>query len=594
MEPYKAIDLKQGAYKGTVHIPAWADKLRNLEDIGGSAQAFAAVPLVYRAVQLRASAMSRIPVRFYEGETELDEWPFESNFEDLIWKTEAGLMLAGAGYWLRRRNSAKLLDAQWLNPFTVTVKLEKRAEGKEEIDELIFKQEAGGRQYGPWKAEDMAYFREFNPGDDIGPGVAPAVVALGNSRLHDYATRFAGEFFKGGAMPTLLLSVPSSTSEAERKRIENWFSRAVTGVAKAFRVLAVRSEEIKPNILTPPIKDLAMPELMQQARQQVALAFGIPQTMLEDAANYATAAEHRLGFWSETIVPRIPMYERVINGQFLRDTNITAEFRPEELDVMQEDESERANSLNALTLAGVPLKIAMEVLGYDLDEDQWAAIEERSSASRQPVPSQFGGASENEPEEPDDEQIQELRRWERFALKRLKEGKAEKTGAFETSVLPSGVLGWIQAQLEACRTEFEIRSVFKQAAEFDMGIAAKPEADVDKEVMLKLIDLLGRQSQPFEIKAGNVTVSSTPDVHVAAPIVENKVSVEPTPVQIEVKPADVEIKPAEVKVNVEPTPVTVINQVPKLSGRRESQKVKRDRQGQIDGSETQVHYEYEE
>ena len=61
--------------------------------------------------------------------------------------------------------------------------------------------------------------------------------------------------------------------------------------------------KVTPQTLTPPPKDLEMKELNNQARHNVAMAFGIPQTMLEDAANYATAGEHRLSFWQDTVRP---------------------------------------------------------------------------------------------------------------------------------------------------------------------------------------------------------------------------------------------------------------------------------------------------
>jgi hypothetical protein len=342
----------------------------------------------------------------------------------------------------------------------MTVELkDKKAEDGSRSTELIFKQDVGGKPYGPWPAERMAYFREFNPSDDIGPGISAARVALGNAQLHEYATRFAGEFFKSGAMPVTLLNVPVATPEKERERIEGWFKRAVSGVGKAFRVLAIRTGEgmaVEPKILTPALKDLAMPDLMKQAREQVALAFEIPQTMLEDAANYATAAEHRLGFWSETVRARIPLFEQVINRQFLAKTKYRIEFKPDEMDVFQEDESDRAGSLNSLTLAGVPLRVAMEILGYDLTEEQWATIPDRA-ARRPPVTAPDAAPSGEQQQQ----MVEELRRWERLALKRMREGKPEKMLAFQTSVIPGALRGSLEGLLEASRTEAEVRGAFR-------------------------------------------------------------------------------------------------------------------------------------
>ena len=88
--------------------------------------------------------------------------------------------------------------------------------------------------------------------------------------------------------------------------------------------------------------------------------------MLEaSAANYATADSDRQSFWRETVIPRLPKLADVLNEQLLGPLKYEIQFMPEQLDVMQADESQRAGSLLQLTQAGVPLRAAMQILGYD-------------------------------------------------------------------------------------------------------------------------------------------------------------------------------------------------------------------------------------
>jgi hypothetical protein len=54
-----------------------------------------------------------------------------------------------------------------------------------------------------------------------------------------------------------------------------------------------------------------------------------------------------------------------MNEQLLGPLKYEIQFMPEQLDVMQADEAQRAGSLLQLTQAGVPLRAAMQILGYD-------------------------------------------------------------------------------------------------------------------------------------------------------------------------------------------------------------------------------------
>ena len=109
-----------------------------------------------------------------------------------------------------------------------------------------------------------------------------------------------------------------------------------------------------------------MPELADRTLKQIAMTMGVPLTMLEaSAANYATADSDRQSFWRETVIPRLPKLADVMNEQLLNPLNYSIEFMPEQLDVMQADEAQRAGSLLQLTQAGVPLRAAMQILGYD-------------------------------------------------------------------------------------------------------------------------------------------------------------------------------------------------------------------------------------
>jgi hypothetical protein len=64
-------------------LPAWFEQLRRGGRIATTADAYSVSPLLYRATNLRADALSSVPYRLtYQGEDA--EWPFVQNPAQLI------------------------------------------------------------------------------------------------------------------------------------------------------------------------------------------------------------------------------------------------------------------------------------------------------------------------------------------------------------------------------------------------------------------------------------------------------------------------------------------------------------------------------
>lgn len=433
--------------KAITHVPGWLEGTGSsgLDRIGGTADAYGYVPLIYRAVRLRCDAISSVPMHVYavRGGSER-EWPFSAPMSELIWRTEAALLLTGAAYWEKMQNRVRTVDIQWLNPYSMEVSYQN--------GQITFRQNLSAANQGSWTAEQMVYFREFGIKDDFTPGVSSAEVALEDARLLRYLTRFAAHYFDNGAMPVTLLGFEYTPSQAEVDRVQGWFRRMASGISNAFRVLGLRGK-ISPQMLTPVPKDLEMPALNNQARHNVAMAFGIPQTMLEDAANYATAGEHRLSFWQDTVRPRGRIYEDVINSQLLNPMGLKIHFDFEEMGIFQVDEAQRSGALLNLVQSGVDTQTALEVLGYQLNEEQLRRMENEQAPETPPVENDLVG---------------ELRRWERKALKRVKAGRPAAC-SFDSQVIPAGLSGAVEGSLAGVTSADAVRMIFADVLAYVEG-----------------------------------------------------------------------------------------------------------------------------
>ncbi len=431
--------------KTVVTIPKWAEYLQASNKLNSSQQAFALVPLIYRAVYLRCNALTSIPFRLMFGDREKN-WDdiFVTPFKSLLWKTEASLLLCGSGYWLKMDTSKKRMGAQWLNPYTVNVKAtQRKTDDGAVIVEKTFTQRVGKDTFGPWTSDEVVHFLTFNPANDIERGLSSADVALGAGKTLYYLRSFSSQFFENGAMPVTILGLDINAGPDDIERTRNFFERMTTGIRRAFGVIALRGD-VKPSTITPDLNTLDMPNVRNQAVQDIAWAFGIPETMLTDAANYATAVEHRRSFYEETIVPSAENLADIINTQFLNGTGLSIEVHPEELDIFQEDENQRSVSLLNLVSAGVPLEAAFDILGFEVSEESMALMRNQEEA-----PAAIDTMSED------------LRKWKRKSIKNFeKKGTADVD--FQSELIPEADYKRIRYQLQSCKSKDDIANVFDE------------------------------------------------------------------------------------------------------------------------------------
>jgi len=444
--------------------------------------AYALVPWVRRCVSLRAGAVAGMPFSLKVSGEELEPetlaaMPMTANLQQLLNRTEQAVCVYGSGYLLKQNNGFMTNGLQWALPTAMTPYYNLTT------GELEYIIRNANNRVENMALDELVYFFEPGINSEAGPGTSLARTALIAAGLARYADRMVSGYFERGAIGTTILSVQGPTDEAEAKRLENWWKKTTAGIARAFGTIAVR-QEIKVNQLVPIIRDLMVPELTANARAQIAVTFGVPQTMLEDAANYATAVEHRLSFYQETVVPRCDWYAQVLNEQLFKPMGMELSFRPEELDIFQEDEEQRSGSLGALVAAGFPLDLAAEVLGYDLTDEQWRRLKEEMKKPK-PQPFTFGGQPNSQPDQdgqpqPNEQALSEeakneMKTWRRFALKH----GAEKALTFECAHVPAEAADEIRGRLQGVTSDAALK------AAFDMPLSAKAGPTIDPNVDYK-------------------------------------------------------------------------------------------------------------
>ena len=217
--------------KATIGLPGWAQAmLDNGGQTGDPIKLYNRVPQLFRAVQLRAQALSSVPFIINAG-NRISDWPFPQPLATLLYELESSLMVAGAAYALKQApkiGGNRVVGIEFLQPATISTTYHNKV--------IQFTQQVRGERFGPWGLDRMLYMREFSFSEEIGAGLAPARVALPAAQLRNSMQEFASGFFASGAQPMTLITMQGNPPPSEVERTEAFFKRAMQGVRNAWRV----------------------------------------------------------------------------------------------------------------------------------------------------------------------------------------------------------------------------------------------------------------------------------------------------------------------------------------------------------------------
>jgi HK97 family phage portal protein len=314
-------------------------------------RAYRLVPYLYRAIDLRAKALSSMPWSLRRQRAGLledvtDDPAYRGMLRGMrmrLYETEAALCLYGAAYWLKETNRlGRNLAPRWVVPSSMLPRYDARRG-------LV----GFGRNYGSGMQQlaldDVVYIWQPGLSADVGPGVAPAQVALAAAGVLHNLDRFTDGFFRRGAIKATLLSVEGNPSRAELDRLESWWRRLVGGVRRAWETVAIRSS-VKPIVIGDGLKDTVNEDLTRQRREDVCAALGVPHSLLSaDAASYATSQQDTLNFYQQTVVPQGLLIEEALNEQLMQQAGLRWQFHPERLEVFQAAELRKASAVAQLT-----------------------------------------------------------------------------------------------------------------------------------------------------------------------------------------------------------------------------------------------------
>ncbi len=444
------------------------------------------IPTLYRGIDIISNEVMNVPFTVYSKSGEeidtTDDWQntvgFLPNPKRVFGLTSQSLDRHGQAYFLKEQNRAGIVkNLKWMAARNIAPIF------KEETGELIrFDRAVGSRTIALDPKEVLYFWLTDSDVEQAPPESWPVRAALQAAGVLHHLDEFINAYFKSGAIRPMMIMAKGMPAPDERERMETWFQKRLMSLKNAFAVKVFNSDTIEAKQIGDGLDQLQNQELTADQRQDVAMALGIPQAILfANSANYATAQSDKKNFYDMTIVPRCEQIAEVLNDQILDAMGYSIWPSPESLEIYQEDEKDRAQALSSLVGATVPLLMAMDLLGYDLTDEQRKELEEaeakkeeqaeqmQEQLQQQPQPGEEQPPEDEKPapfqkKSVDDPDAQaELKRWRRSCFEALRKGKPLPVD-WQADDIPPERAAQIAEALKAATDGDGIKAAFEEEA----------------------------------------------------------------------------------------------------------------------------------
>jgi len=426
---------------------------------GYSGGVYVKSPCAYACIDVRMTELAQIPWRLVEktspgGGTKakviekhpvidmLNSWGPGLSWSVAFGYTEADRCLSGAAFWLKESGGLSRL-----NPNTIEVMV--TSTGVTGFKQRVF-MPGGDVDEKTFRRDEVIYFREFHPTDDLGKGIAKMEIAK-NAILAEYeAQRYVRAFFENDAIPGLLLHTEQDVPQSNLDALKAWWKVNFQGAKNKHKVAFV-DKGLEAQILSTDLRAMALAEVRDEARRDICAIFGVDPILVGSMGkgSFSNTHEARMSLIQEVILPRIDEYFDVINVELVdpMDEGVKLEPATDKIPILQEDQDKLATRLAMLLDKKViTVEFMREELG--IPEDAGPSTEEiRAEADKQ-------FEAEAQARKPED-----MAKWQKKAMKALRAGKSANV-SFDTDFIPATLQGAIRARLEQARTAGDVEIAF--------------------------------------------------------------------------------------------------------------------------------------
>lgn len=386
----------------TKSLNPWnVDDNRGWDIIGGKTDAdeLELVPTVADCIDEIGKGLADLPFSVYDAKGNIiDDSDDYINITGAIpdpysflWLTGASLAMSGQAYWQKRNNPAGFTKELNYWAFTnVTPQIQPSTTPQT----LTFRRPGMTK---PYPAQEVLYVWMPDPKVEFGPAVSyPLKRALKAAGALSAISTFIDNYMNSGMVKAFIAQseVPPS-SEDEKREIEDYLTRMLTGVKRALTKIRVIKKTMTISSIGGGLDELKNVAIVKEIKQDVLEAFGVPASRVwGNAANYATAANDTLVFVTSEIMPLARVIQNALNEQVFKPYGFTLAFEPRRMEEFSVVLGEKIKSLEGIAKSferamgpAEALKASIDILGLELSPELTDRIQlSIDDANKKPEP----------------------------------------------------------------------------------------------------------------------------------------------------------------------------------------------------------------
>lgn len=355
----------EGAFSET----AFGTQIALSQSTFGWSAAYSVSTWVYRCIEVRKSAIHRMPHGVYHKRTK-EYWEshpleiaFNRNKQKLLKKIEQSQLLYGETFIELPQNEYGFKsDLFWLNNNGMAVLI-----GVGKIAGYSYTAMQGGQGQN-FEPDEIAFMKTDNPFNDL-RGMSPTEVIMDEVAIDKDVARVVRAYYANDTRVGLLLIPKRDMQPADSARfIEEW-KKQNQGVNRAGKPILMPQDMSVERVQEPASLDDV--DLRESTRREIAAAYGVPLSLAGgwDDAKYQSLPEQRKSFYEETIIPECDTIAEFINENILPyfDDTGEAEFRFDYISILAlTEDAQKKNDIysNRLVSGVVTRAEARAALGH--------------------------------------------------------------------------------------------------------------------------------------------------------------------------------------------------------------------------------------
>lgn len=357
--------LGEGAFSET----AFGTAVALSQSTFGWSAAYSVSTWVYRCIEVRKSAVHRIPWHVYNKKTKeiIADHPLDvalrRNRQRVFKKFEQSQLLYGETFFELAQNAYEFVsDLYWLNNNGMAVII-----GAGKIEGYSYTAMQGGMPQN-FKPDEIAFMKTDNPFNDL-RGMSPTEVIMDEVAIDKDVARVVRAYYANDTRVGVIFIPKVNLLQADAERFMEIVKMQNQGVNKAGKPILMPQDMSVERIQEPATLDDV--QLRESTRREIAAAYGVPLSMAGgwDDAKYQSLPEQRKSFYEETVIPECDNIDEFINIDMMPyfDDSGNAELRHDYMSILAlTEDSLQKNEIygNRLAAGGITRAEYRAALGH--------------------------------------------------------------------------------------------------------------------------------------------------------------------------------------------------------------------------------------